>query len=77
MNQQETYEAKSQDLAAQIVGEKIEAFEELIAIQANCLECGSDYQIGLYNGLILGKSLLTGEEPQFYQQKGGNENEKS
>lgn len=72
MNQQEVIEAKSQQLAAEIVGEKIKAFEELIQIQSNALG-HSEYQIGLYNGLVLGKSLLTGEEPQFYQQKEGSE----
>lgn len=75
MSQQESNEAKSQELAAKILGEKVEAFEELIEFQSKYLGC-SDYQIGLYNGLVLGKSLLTGEEPQFYQQKGGSEDDK-
>ena len=75
MNMQEVIEAKSQQLAAEIIGEKVKAFEELIQIQSNALG-HSEYQIGLYNGLVLGKSVLTGEEPQFYQQKGGNENGK-
>lgn len=75
MNQQEVIEAKAQELAAKILGEKVEAFEELIKVQSNALG-GSEYQIGLYNGLVIGKSVLTGEEPQLYQQKGGNENGK-
>lgn len=75
MNQQEVIEAKAQELAAKILGEKVEAFEELIKIQSNALG-SSEYQIGLYNGLVIGKSVLTGEEPQFYQQKGGNKNGK-
>lgn len=75
MNQQEVIEAKAQELAAKILGEKVEAFEELIKVQSNALG-NSEYQIGLYNGLVIGKSVLTGEEPQFYQQKGGNENGK-
>lgn len=75
MNQQEVIEAKAQELAAKILGEKVEAFEELIKVQSNALG-SSEYQIGLYNGLVIGRSVLTGEEPQFYQQKGGNENGK-
>lgn len=75
MNQQGVIEAKAQELAAKILGEKVEAFEELIKVQSNALR-SSEYQIGLYNGLVIGKSVLTGEEPQFYQQKGGNENGK-
>lgn len=74
MNQQELIEAKAQRIAAEILGEKVKAFEELIAIQEKSL--GSDYQNGLYNGLVLGKSLLTGKEPQFYQPKGEKEDDK-
>lgn len=61
-----------QQLVAEILGEKIEAFEELLEIQSHSLE-SSEYQIGLYNGLVLGKSLLTGEEPQYYEWKGEEE----
>ena len=64
MNLQEVIEARAQELAAVIVGEKITAFNELIAIQSKSLG-SSDYQVGLYNGLILGKSVLTGEQPEF------------
>lgn len=45
--------------------EKTEAIEELLARQEPC--CVSDYQIGLYNGLAIGLSVLTGEEPKFYE----------
>lgn len=54
-----------------ILIEKVRAFEELIEVQGNNL--GSQYMIGLYNGLVLGKSILTGEEPKFYEQE-ENEN---
>lgn len=75
MNMQEVIEAKSQQLAAEIIGEKIKSFNELIQAQSNTLGC-SEYQIGLYNGLVLGRSILTGEQPQFYQQKGGSDSGK-
>ena len=68
MNQQQVIEAKAQQLTAQILGEKVIALEELIKVQSNALG-GSDYQVGLYNGLILSKSVLTGEQPQFYQRE--------
>lgn len=62
MSVQETAEA----LVAEILGEKLSALNELIAIQEN-LAGSSDYQTGLYNGLVLSKSVWTGEEPQYYQ----------
>lgn len=46
--------------------QKVEELQELIKVQKNC--CTSNYQIGLYNGLVLALSVLTGEEPQFYEQ---------
>lgn len=50
--------------------QKAEELQELIKVQKNC--CTSNYQIGLYNGLVLALSVLTGNEPQFYEQgKGG------
>lgn len=50
--------------------QKVEELQELIKVQKNC--CTSNYQIGLYNGLVLALSVLTGNEPQFYEQgKGG------
>lgn len=65
-------EKNLQQVVAKILGEKVEAFEELLEIQSHSLE-SSEYQIGLYNGLVLGKSLLTGEEPQYYKWKGEEE----
>lgn len=51
------------ELEESILGEKIEAFKDLLNIQgANVTD---EYMVGLYNGLILGLSILTGEEPQF------------
>lgn len=46
--------------------QKVEELQELIKVQKNC--CTSNYQIGLYNGLVLALSVLTGNEPQFYEQ---------
>lgn len=49
--------------------QKVEELQELIKVQKNC--CTSNYQIGLYNGLVLALSVLTGNEPQFYEQRKG------
>lgn len=48
--------------------EKVEAIEQLIAEQEK--HCVDQYQIGLYNGLVIGLSVLTGEEPRFYEKEG-------
>lgn len=53
---------------ASILGEKLEGIQELLRIQKESAGA-SDYQAGLYNGLILAASVLTGEEPQFYIQE--------
>ena len=47
--------------------QKADELQDLIKVQENC--CTSNYQIGLYNGLVLALSVLTGEEPQFYEQR--------
>lgn len=44
--------------------EKVEAIEQLIAEQEK--HCVDQYQVGLYNGLVIGLSVLVGEEPRFY-----------
>lgn len=54
--------------------DKVEALVELLGLQSKC--CNNDYQIGLYNGLVLGLSVLTGEQPKFYDFEGGKENVK-
>lgn len=50
-----------------ILVEKINAMKNLIEVQRKCL--GTRYMIGLYNGLVLGLSVLTGEEPVFFEQE--------
>lgn len=55
--------------------EKVSAFNNLIDVQGKCLT--SNYLIGLYNGLILGRSVLTGEEPVFYEQMNNKEDNKN
>lgn len=47
-----------------VLTEKVEAIKQLIAEQEKY--CVDQYQIGLYNGLVIGLSVLTGEEPRFY-----------
>ena len=49
-----------------ILVQKVENLNELIEVQRKCL--GTRYMIGLYNGLVLAKSVLTGEEPVFFEQ---------
>lgn len=48
--------------------EKVEAIKQLITEQEK--HCVDQYQIGLYNGLVIGLSVLTGEEPRFYEKEG-------
>lgn len=48
--------------------EKVEAIKQLIVEQEK--HCVDQYQIGLYNGLVIGLSVLTGEEPRFYEKEG-------
>lgn len=50
-----------------ILVQKVENLNELIEVQRKCL--GTRYMIGLYNGLVLAKSVLTGEEPIFFEQE--------
>ncbi len=50
-----------------IIGEKIKSFNDLLGIQGNDLDLSDEYMVGLYNGLILGLSIMTGEEPKFIQ----------
>ena len=73
MNEKELQQAQAEELAAKIIGEKVIAVEELIAMQSKSLGC-YDYQNGLYNGLVLAKSVLTGEEPQFWPEEGSEKN---
>lgn len=63
MNREAQVELDSND----ILVEKLNAFNNLIEVQSNCLS--SSYQVGSYNGLILGRSVITGEEPIFYEQQ--------
>lgn len=49
----------------EIVGEKIEAFNNLIKQQREFAK--DQYNIGIYNGLVLAKSVLTGETPQYFE----------
>lgn len=60
----EMLENKVREEAASLLGEKVDAINELLALQEKSCTC--DYQIGLYNGLAIGLSVLTGEEPKFF-----------
>ena len=54
-----------------ILVEKVEAIQNLIEIQGQNI-AHNMYMIGLYNGLVLGLSVLTGEEPKFYEMEDNN-----
>ena len=62
----EMLENKVQEEVASLLGEKVDAIAELLSIQKGVCNHSSEYQIGLYNGLAIGLSVLTGESPQFY-----------
>lgn len=63
----EMLENKVQEEAASLLGEKVKAISELLEQQLP--SCDNQYDIGLYNGLALGKATLTGETPQFYDDR--------
>ena len=50
-----------------IFEEKVNAMKSLIEEQQKY--CVDNYQMGLYNGLVIGLSVLTGEEPKFYEKE--------
>ena len=49
----------------EIIGEKIESLTNLINSQRD--NCKDTYNIGIYNGLVLARSVLTGETPKYYE----------
>ncbi len=57
------------ELEQSILGEKVKQFSELLGIQGNGLDESDEYMVGLYNGLMLGLSVMTGKEPQFISVK--------
>lgn len=73
MNEREVIQARAEEIAAKILGEKVQVFEELLEKQKKMVRHGG-YQIGIYNGLVLGRSILTGEKPKYYTE-GGDEDE--
>ena len=73
MNEEEVIRAKAEEIAAKILGEKVQVFEELLEKQKKMVRHG-EYQIGIYNGLVLGRSILTGEKPKYYTE-GGDKDE--
>ena len=56
----------------EIIGEKIQSISNLIESQKQ--HCKDQYNIGIYNGLVLAKSVLTGEIPKYYEME-ENKNE--
>ena len=54
---------KAEEIAAEIIAEKVKDIDGLLKVQRECATDG--YMIGLYNGMALCKSILTGEPPQY------------
>ena len=51
--------------------EEIKILNNLVEIQRSCIKNADDrYMIGLYNGLVLAKSVIEGNEPLFYEEEG-------
>lgn len=67
-------------MESEFLGVKVEELEEVIDKQLQIVtnSNGEDiYAIGLYNGLVLSRSILTGEDPVYYPDilnKGEKEN---
>lgn len=52
------------------IQQKLEAINNLIEVQRNCIKNEDDrYMIGLYNGMVLIRSVLTDKEPLFYEEE--------
>lgn len=50
--------------------EEIKVLNNLVEIQRTCIKNENDrYMIGLYNGLVLAKSVIEGSEPLFYEEE--------
>ena len=54
---------KANEIAAEIIGQKVNDITELLKVQRNVSV--DAYMIGMYNGMELCKSILTGEEPVY------------
>ena len=60
----------SGEIDRQKIAEKIFYNKELLSKQKEfCDKYPNEYNIGVYNGLAIGLSVLTGEEPVFYEVK--------
>ena len=54
----------------EVLSEKVNSITELLDIQrTNCVD---KYNIGIYNGLILARSVITGEEPKYFEMEETN-----
>ena len=69
----ELVDAKIEQVVATELGEKAEVIEGLLSLQEPM--CINDYQIGIYNGLAVALSTITGQAPKLYEyEEGGKEN---
>lgn len=61
----ELVDAKIEQVVASELGEKAEAIQALLSLQEPM--CINDYQIGIYNGLAVALSTITGQAPKLYE----------
>ena len=54
---------------AKLLEQKIDILNNLREIQKGCIGEDRRYMIGLYNGLVLARSVLTDKEPLFYEEE--------
>lgn len=60
----------------QILVKKVSSTKELLSKQKEfCDKYPNEYNIGVYNGLVISLSVLTGEEPVFYNESNEKEEE--
>lgn len=72
MEKQVFTQAMIEEIEAILLGKKVKELDGIIETQKQSLKISDLYNAGLYNGLVLAKSMLTGEEPKYYPEiKGG------
>ena len=62
----EEIQIKAEEIAADLIAEKLKVVDELEAKQRTI--CTDAYMMGLYNGMELVKSIFTGKKPVFLAQ---------
>lgn len=69
MEKQEFTPAMIEEVEVILLGKKVKELTEVIDKQLQIVISGNgedSYSIGLYNGLVLSRSILTGQDPVYY-----------